>query len=130
MRIRNLFALRTVAILSIGLALDSCEWDPFGPDQREIAGGYRLKRADGSNQFALTIPYQTGGMFIDEIGWREPFIIARASGSDSWQAINTDHAQRILITDEQRKSDPAYQSIPVESAEQAWTKLSRHKRLW
>ena len=110
--------------------LASCEWDPFGPDTREIAGGYRLKRSDNSNQLVLTIPYQTGGMIIDEIGWHQPFIIARGSGSESWQAINTDHAQRILITDEQRKSDPSYRSIQVESAEQAWTQLSRRKRLW
>jgi hypothetical protein len=129
MRRRSLLILRTGALFLMWLAVASCEWDPFGPDQREIAGGYRLKKADNS-QFALVIPYQTGGMIIDEIGWHQPFIIARGSGSDSWQAINTDHATRILISDEQRKSDPAYRSIQVESAEQAWGTLSRHKRLW
>jgi hypothetical protein len=101
-----------------------------GSDSREIAGGYRLKRSGNPNQFALTIPYQSGGLIIDEIGWREPFIIARASGSDYWEAINTARAQRISISDLERKADAVYQSIPIEPAETAWTKLNRRKRLW
>lgn len=127
---RSLLILRCALLIGVSLAVGSCEFDPFGPDQREIAGGYRLKRADNSTEFALTIPYQTGGLIVDEIGWRRPFIIARASGSDSWQAINTDRAQRFAISDQQRKTDPSYQSIPVESVEKAWPKLGRHKRLW
>jgi hypothetical protein len=67
---------------------------------------------------------------MDEIGWRKPFIIARGSGSDYWEAINTARAQRISISDLERKSDPVYQSIPVEPAEVAWTKLNRRKRIW
>ena len=126
----SLVILRCAILVSTSLLVASCEFDPFGPDQRELAGGYRLKRADNSNEFALTIPYQGGGLIVDEVGWRQPFIIARASGSDSWQVINTDRAQRIAITDEQRKTDPSYQSIPVESVEKAWPKLGRHKRLW
>ena len=116
--------------MAISLLAGSCEFDPFGPDQREIAGGYRLKRADNSGEFALTIPYQNGGLIVDEIGWHRPFIIARASGSDSWQVVNTDHARRFAISDQQRKTDASYQSIPVESVEKAWPKLGRHKRLW
>lgn len=112
--------------LAIFLCLCSCS----GPESREIAGGYRLKRADNPNQFALTIPYQSGGLIIDEIGWREPFIIARASGSDYWEAINTVRAQRISVSDFERKADAIYQSIPIEAAETAWTKLNRRKRLW
>jgi hypothetical protein len=110
--------------------LCSCEANLFGPDSREIAGGYRLKQAGNPNQFALTIPYQSGGLIIDEIGWREPYIIARASGSDYWEAIDTAHAQRIRISDQQRKSDPIYQSIPIQAAEIAWKDLNRRKRLW
>ena len=124
-----LLTFRHAAILSALLALCSCELDPFGPDRREIAGGYRLKRS-GDSQFALTIPYQSGGLIIEEIGWRKPFIIARASGSDSWEVINTARAQRVSITDEQRRSDPSYQSILVEPVEKAWAKLSPRKRLW
>jgi hypothetical protein len=114
------------AFLSILLCLCSCK----DSDSREIAGGYRLKRTGDSNQLALTIPYKSGGLIVDEIGWREPVIIARASGSSYWEAINTARAQRLAITESQRHSDPVYQSIPVEAAETAWAKLNRRKRLW
>ncbi len=119
-----------MAFLATFLCLFSCDTKLFGPDSREIAGGYRLKRVGNSNQFALTIPYQSGGLIIDEIGWRKPFIIARASGSDYWEVINTAHAQRISISDLERKSDSVYQSIPIQPAEIAWTKLDPHKRVW
>jgi hypothetical protein len=119
-----------IAFLVAFLCLSSCDTKLFGPDSREIAGGYRLKRVGNPNQFALTIPYQSGGLIIDEIGWRKPFIIARASGSDYWEAINTAHAQRISISDFERKSDSVYQSIPIQPAEIAWTKLDPHKRVW
>ena len=128
MRGRDLFHnFSRIAFLAISLCLFSCDTEP---DSREIAGGYRLKRVGNSNQFALTIPYQSGGLIIDEIGWRKPFIIARGSGSNYWEAINTAHAQRISISDLERKSDPVYQSIPIEPADAAWTKLDRHKRIW
>jgi hypothetical protein len=119
-----------IAFLATFLCLFSCDSEPFGSDSREIAGGYRLKRVGNPNQFALTIPYQSGGLIIDEIGWRKPFIIARGSGSNYWEAINTARAQRISISDLERKSDQVYQSIPIEPAEVAWTKLDRHKRIW
>jgi hypothetical protein len=119
-----------MAFLATFLCLFSCDTKLFRPDSREIAGGYRLKRVGNSNQFALTIPYQSGGLIIDEIGWRKPFIIARASGSNYWEAINTAHAQRISISDLERKSDSVYQSIPIQPAEIAWTKLDPHKRVW
>jgi len=118
------------AFLATFLCLFSCDTRLFGPDSREIAGGYRLKRIGNSNQFALTIPYQSGGLIIDEIGWRKPFIIARASGSDYWEAINTARAQRISVSEQQRKSDSAYQSIPIVPVEEAWMKLDRRKRVW
>jgi hypothetical protein len=119
-----------IAFLAVLVCLCSCEANFLGPDSREIAGGYRLKRVGNPNQFALTIPYQSGGLIIDEIGWRRPFIIARASGSDYWEAINTARAQHTRVSDLQRKSDPVYQSIQIEAAELAWRNLNRHKRLW
>jgi hypothetical protein len=118
----------------VGLALTasfcSCDVNLFGPETRELAGGYGLKRVDDSKEIALTIPNRRGGIVIDEIGWREPLIIVRGSGSDYWEAMNTARAERISVSDRERKSDPAYQSIQTESAERAWAKLSRRKRLW
>jgi hypothetical protein len=119
-----------IVFLTVFVCLCSCEADLFGPESREIAGGYRLKLAGNPNQFALTIPYQSVGLIVDEIGWREPLIIARASGSNYWEAIDTAHAQRIRISDQQRKSDPIYQSIPIKAVETAWNDLDRRKRLW
>ena len=117
-------------LLAVFVFLCSCDAKFLGPESRELAGGYGLKRVNDSNQLALRIPNRNGGVIIDEIGWREPFIIARASGSDNWEAINTVHAQRISITDRQRRSDLAYRSIQTEAVETAWTKLKRHDRLW
>jgi hypothetical protein len=122
--------LSPVAFLTVFVCLCSCEANLFGPESREIAGGYRLKRADNHNRFALAIPNENGGLIIDEIGWREPFIAARASGSQYWEVINTAHAQRIRVSDVQRKSDPIYQSIQIKSAERGWKDLNRYKRLW
>jgi hypothetical protein len=121
---------RRIALLSVLGVLCSCDAKFFGPESRELAGGYGLKRVDDSNQIALTIPNRRGGIIIDEIGWREPFIIARALGSDYWEVMNTARAQRISVSDEQRKSDPHYQSIQTEAVEIAWKKLNRSKRLW
>jgi hypothetical protein len=119
-----------IIAMAAGLCLCSCEADLFGPESRELAGGYGLRRVEDSNQIALTIPNRAGGIVIDEIGWREPYIIARASGSSFWEAMNTARAERISISDTKRKSDPKYQSIVTEPAESAWAKLKRHKRLW
>jgi hypothetical protein len=69
----------SVAFLTVVVCLCSCEANLFGPESREIGGGYRLKRADNHNQFALIVPNESGGLIIDEIGWLEPFIAARAS---------------------------------------------------
>jgi hypothetical protein len=125
--LRNLYP---AVFLAVFVCLCSCEANLFGPDSREIAGGYRLKRADNYNRFALIIPNQSGALIIDEIGWREPFIAARASGSQYWEVINTAHAQRIRVSDLQLKSDPIYQSIQIKSPEIAWKDLNRNKRLW
>ncbi len=122
--------IHRVAFLAVLVGLCSCEANIFGPESREIAGGYRLKRAGDPKQFALTIPNESGGLIIDEVGWREPFIIARASGSQYWDVINTARAQHIRVSDLERRSDPAYQSIQTQAAAMAWKNLNRHKRLW
>ena len=68
---------RRLAFLAVLVCLCSCEANLFGPDSREIGGGYRLKRAGSPAQFALITPHESGGLIIDEIGWREPIIVAR-----------------------------------------------------
>jgi hypothetical protein len=45
-----------MAFLAVVVCLCSCEANLFGPDLKEIAGGYRLKRGGDANQFALIIP--------------------------------------------------------------------------
>jgi hypothetical protein len=131
MRSRDLFQeFCRSAFLSVVVCLCSCHGNLFGPDLREIAGGYRLKRTGNPDQFALTIPYEDGGLIIDEIGWREPIIVARASGSEYWDVINTVRAQHIRVSDQQRKSDPVYQSIQIEPVLIAWRKLNPSKGLW
>jgi len=119
-----------IALVAVFVCLCSCGRDFFGPDSRELAAGYRLKRGGNPNEFVLTIPHESGGMIIDEIGWREPLIVARASGSEYWQVINTARAERNRVSDRQRQSDPAYQLIQVTTADMAWNALSPSKRLW
>jgi len=116
--------------LALFVCLCSCKWDPFGSDSKEIAHGYRLKRIGNPGQFALLAPYDTGGIIVDEIGWRKPFIVARAAGSQYWDRIDTDRAEHIRISDSQRMSDPKYRAIPVENADMAWTHLKPRKRMW
>lgn len=125
--VQNLCA---VTFLTILVSLCSCDSELSGRESREIAGGYCLKRADNHDQFVLTIPSKGGGLVIDEIAWSKPLILARASGSQYWNVINTAHAQHTRISDVQRKSDPNYQFMQFRSAETAWNELNRHKRLW
>ncbi len=114
---------RHIAFLAALVCLGSCDTDPFGPDLREIAGGYRLKRTGDPKQFSLLIPYQTGGLIVDEI-------VARGSGSEYWDVINTARAQHTTISDHDRKSDPVYQSIAITPVDMAWRELQANKRLW
>lgn len=131
MRRNNLFlSFCVVVFLALSVCLWSCEGDLFGSDSKEIAQGYRLKRIGASSQFALLAPYDTGGIIIDEIGWRKPFIIARAAGSQYWDRIDTDRAEHIRISDSQRMANPNYRTIPVENAHMAWNYLKPHKRMW
>ena len=125
--LRNLWR---VASLALFVCLCSCEGDLFDRNSKEIAHGYRLKRIGNPSQFAFVAPYDTGGLIIDEIGWRKPFILARAAGSQYWDRINTDRAEHIRISDAQRRSDLDLRSIPIESADIAWNHLERHKRVW
>jgi hypothetical protein len=122
--------LGRIASLTALICLCSCDGDFFGAASRELAGGYRLKRSNNPNRFTLVTPHDRGGLLIDEIGWHAPVILARASGSQYWDAIDTAHAQHLRISDMQRKSDPVYQSIQIHDAETAWAGLKSHERLW
>ena len=119
-----------VAFVALFVCLCSCDGDLFDSDSRQIAHGYRLKRIGDSSEFALLAPYDTGGLIIDEIGWHKPFILFRASGSEYWDRIDTDHAEHIRISDAQRRLNPVLRSIHVEGADIAWNHLKRHKRMW
>ena len=128
---RNLFDyLWRRVFLVLFICLSSCEGDLFGSNSKEIAQGYRLKRIGNPSRFALLAPYDAGGLIIDEIGWRKPFILFRASGSDYWDRVDTDHASHVRISDGERTSSPDYRSIRIESAEVAWDNLKRNKRVW
>ena len=117
--------------LLLGLTcLCACDSGLFGADSRDIGGGYRLKRSGTPNQFALITPHENGGLIIDEIGWRNPIIVARGSGSVYWDAIDTAHAEHVRISDAKRKSDPLYQSIEIKGAGKAWESLNGQKRSW
>jgi hypothetical protein len=115
-----------VAVIAGLASLCSCD----GSSTREIGGGYHLKRTGDPAHFALTTPHDSGGLIIDEIGWGEPVILARASGSSYWDAIDTAHAQHIRISDEQRRTGSPYQAIKIEKVDAAWGQLESHGRLW
>src|SRR4051812_41047481 len=68
---RNSKSFRSLEAAVIALLLCSCDLNLFGPDLKEIAGGYRLKKAQDPAEFSLTIPYQSGGLIINEIGWHK-----------------------------------------------------------
>jgi hypothetical protein len=97
---------------------------------REIGGGYRLKRSSDPAQFVLMTPHENGGLIIDEIGWSEPVILARASGSSYWEAIDTAHARHIRISDAERRSDSAYEAVDIGKVDAAWRRLQSRGRLW
>jgi hypothetical protein len=118
-----------VAILIALSILTSCE-RLTGPESREIGGGYRLKRVHGSNGFALIIPNQSGGMIVDEIGWRNPLIIARGGGSQYWEVINTARAEHTRVNNETLTSNQEYRSIDVMPTTKAWDQLNPNTRVW
>jgi hypothetical protein len=120
---------RGLLLLAACASICACG-DPFGPDSRELGGGYRLKRVGDPAQFALIIPHESGGLIIDEIGWYQPLIVARATGSEYWDAIDTSQARHTRISDAQRKLDSGYQKVEIEPVTKAWMRLQRNKRLW
>ena len=127
---RSLESTRALVAGVILFVLCSCDAHFFTGNVRDIGGGYRIKRSGEPVQFALITPHESGGLIIDEIGWRNPVIIARGSGSEYWDAIDTAHARHTRISEATRKSDAVYQSIPIQSAGQAWEALNGQKRLW
>ena len=118
-----------IFIVAVMFAICSCE-KLAGPESREVAGGYRLKRVRGSNSYALIVPHGTGGMIVDEIGWHEPLIVARSSGSQYWEVINTARAEHTRVSDETLKSDAAYKAVEINSADKAWAELKPDTRIW
>jgi hypothetical protein len=123
--------LKCFRFITLAALLGGCGCERLaGPESRELAAGYRLKRVSGSSDFALIIPYETGGQIIDEIGWRKPLIVARGNGSRYWEVINTARAEHTRISDESFKSDVTYQSIPIEAADKAWATLKTDSRIW
>jgi hypothetical protein len=118
-----------VFIFVVMFAICSCE-KLAGPESREVAGGYRLKRVRGSNDYALIVPHGTGGMIVDEIGWREPLIVARSSGSQYWEVINTARAEHTRVSDETLKSDATYKAVEINTADKAWAELKPDSRIW
>jgi hypothetical protein len=122
--------LWSVTFLTLLLSLCSCDADLFGSNSKQIAQGYRLKRIGNPGQFAFLVPYDTGGLIIDEIGWHKPFILVRAAGSEYWDRIDTDRAEHIRISDAQRRSNPDLRSITIYTADAAWNSLKVHKRMW
>ena len=124
------YNFRRLGVTALFVCLCSCDSSLFSPDTRQIAGGYRLKRAGDPSQFSLIAPYEGGGLIIDEIGWRKPIIIARAAGSEYWDVINTERAQHIRVSEMERKGDPVYQSIEITPVDIAWMELRASKRLW
>jgi hypothetical protein len=114
-------------LVSTALVLSCCS----DAEKRKLAGGYQLKRvANEVNRLALAAPNEDGGLIIDEIGWRKPFIIARSTGSMDWDVINTERAQHVWISETQRKTTADYQDIPVQPAATAWNRLNTSKPLW
>ena len=69
-------------------------------------------------------------MIIDEVGWKEPFIVWRSSGSTYWWLVDTARAQRISISDSDLKAAEKYRDIVSISAEVAWKQLDARKRIW
>ena len=121
--------LRLLSCLALVAALAGlCSCD--SSSTREIGGGYRLKRTGDPAHFSLMTPHENGGLIIDEIGWGAPIILARASGSSYWDAIDTAHAQHIRISDEERHKDSPYRALSIEKVDAAWARLPGHGRLW
>ena len=118
-------------LIGVSLSASFCCCERLAePESREIAGGYRLKRVSGSNAFALIITHESGGMIVDEIGWRNPIIIARGSGSQYWEVINTAHAEHTRVSDETRKSNQEYSSVEVSPSDKAWNQLKPDSKIW
>jgi hypothetical protein len=119
-----------LALAAITLSLCCCDFKFFDSDAREIASGYRLKRSPGSNEFSLTIPYQSGGLIVDEIGWSKPFIVARGAGSQYWDVINTARAQHTRVSDRDLRADLTFQTIEAKKPDIAWNDLGGQKPIW
>ncbi len=122
--------LRCAGGLLLIVALSSCDIDLFGFGTKRIAEGYRLIQSEGPDRFALMPPHKDIGSPVTEIGWRRPLIISRYDGSHPWDILDTTTGRQVAISDQQRRSDPAFRDIPVYTASVAWSKLKHWRRQW
>ena len=109
--------------------LVGCDVDLFGLDWKRLGGGYSLV-LDGNTDdgCAIIAPHENGGPLVTQVGWRQPLILSRYDGD--WDILDTSTGKHTKISEEQRRSDPAYRDIPVYAARTAWAQLKRHKNLW
>jgi hypothetical protein len=106
--------------------LSSCDLDPFGLTRRSITREYYMMQTDDPDVYALASRADNGGPVISEIGWREPFIIARSSGDARWQVVDTRTRHRDWVSDQARADDPNLREIEIYSAGDAWRQLRWH----
>ncbi len=110
--------------------LCSCDIDLFGNDSKRLAAGYRLVRTENPHDYALFPPDEASGSVIGEIGWRQPFIIARGWRAKQWQIFDTTTKQRFIIADTERANDPRFSDIQTYDAMDAWQMLKRDQSVW
>jgi len=122
---RSLFAIVTICFLLTG-----CDVDLLGTNWKKIGGGYSLTLSEIDGACGLIAPSQESGPLVVAVGWKEPIILALPAGSETWDVIDTTTRKETKISDQQRKTDPAYRNVPVYRAGDAWKKLKRYRSLW
>ena len=105
--VRCMSTARSVLLFVATLVLSSCDVDLFGLDTKQIAAGYRLTQAEGGH--ALMAPHENSGPVVIDVGWRNPFIIARSDERKPWKVIDTSTNQKLSISEEQRRTDPRFE---------------------
>ena len=123
--------VEAVLCLAALASLSACDLDPFGFTQKKIAQGYTLYVDDSGQGFALLEPGAPGGPAVSQIGWRKPFIIADVrDGKNHWQVFDTSTRNSKFLSDEQLRTDSQLRDIPINSAQEAWSRLSHFQNQW